>query len=467
MNSSRRRFVGAAAASLLASRSWAACAPAPRIRTGQGLRPLPNLPLDRSPSWGARGALTAARSNVDVGSSAVRVMSYDGGFPGPVLRLRPGETLNLKFDNQLDVATNLHFHGLYVSPSGRADNIWVVAPPGAGFEYELQVAAQEAGVHWIHPHVHGHTAKQLFAGLAMPVIVQGEIDRDSELAQAEDHVLVLKDFGIENCEVAAHTPTDWIFGKEGEWLLVNGQLRPVLRAGKSLLRLRLVNASNSRFWRIALDSGEALHLIALDGRFLGQRMEVAELLLVPAARAEVLVALPDHRTRKLLYRNYPRVGRNATAEQPILTLLPPASPQPVALPGRLMNLERFDERLAEGHREVRFSPMLINGKPFHHHHQGGHVAPTFEVRAGTREIWTVHNDDVMNHPFHLHTWHFDILSVNGRPPAIAAIRDMLNLSPGDAARIGIHFSDFSGRTMFHCHIAEHADRGMMAVLDVR
>jgi FtsP/CotA-like multicopper oxidase with cupredoxin domain len=179
------------------------------------------------------------------------------------------------------------------------------------------------------------------------------------------------------------------------------------------------------------------------------------------------VALPDHRPRKLLYRNYPRVGRNATAEQPILTLLPPASPQPVALPGRLMNLERFDERLAEGRREVRFSPMLINGKPFHHDHQGGHVAPTFEVRAGAREIWTVHNDDVMNHPFHLHTWHFDILSVNGRPPAIAAIRDMLNLSPGDAARIGIHFADFSGRTMFHCHIAEHADRGMMAVLDVR
>ncbi len=466
MNFSRRRFVGAAAASLLARRSWAACAPTHRMRTDQRLRSLPDLPLDRSPSWGARGALTAARNDVDVGGNPVRVMSY-GGLPGPVLRLQPGETLNLKFDNRLDEATNLHFHGLYVSPSGRADNIWVVAPPGAGFEYELPVAAQEAGVHWIHPHIHGHTAKQLFAGLAMPVVVHGEIDRDSELAQAEDHVLVLKDLGIENCEVEAHTPTDWIFGKEGEWLLVNGQVRPVLHAGKSLLRLRLVNASNSRFWRIALDSGEALHLIALDGRFLGQRVEVEELLLVPAARAEVLVVLPDHRPRRLLYRNYPRGGRNATAERPILTLLPPASPQPVALPGSLINLERFDERLADVHREVRFSPMLINGKPFHHHHQGGHVAPTFEVRAGAREIWTVHNDDVMNHPFHLHTWHFDILSVNGRPPAIAAIRDMLNLSPGDAARIGIHFTDFNGRTMFHCHIAEHADRGMMAVLDVR
>jgi len=68
-------------------------------------------------------------------------MSYAGGFPGPVLRLHPGESLNLKFDNRLDEATNLHFHGLYVSPSGRADNIWVVAPPGAGFEYELPVAS--------------------------------------------------------------------------------------------------------------------------------------------------------------------------------------------------------------------------------------------------------------------------------------------------------------------------------------
>lgn len=467
MNFSRRSFVGTAAAALLARGSWAACAPERRIRTGQTLRPLPDLPLDRSPSWGARAALTAARTNVDIGGYAVSVMSYQGGFPGPVLRLRPGETLALTFHNQLDQATNLHFHGLSVSPSGRADNIWVVAPPGAGFEYELPIATQEAGLHWIHPHVHGHTAKQLFAGLAMPVVVQGDIDRDSELAQAEDHVLVLKDLGIDNCAVAAHTPTDWVFGKEGELLLVNGQVRPVLRAAKSLLRLRLVNASNARFWRVALDSGEALHLIALDGRFLEKRVEVEELLLVPAARAEVLVTLPDHRPRRLLYRNYPRVGRNATAEQPILTLLPPASPQPVALPGRLVNLDRFDERLADGQREVRFSPMQINGKPFQHHHQGGHVAPLFEVRAGAREIWTVHNDDVMNHPFHLHTWHFDILSVNGRPPAITAIRDMLNLSPGNAARIGIHFADFSGRTMFHCHIAEHADQGMMAVLDVR
>src|SRR6185436_18339110 len=125
MQSSRRRFVGAAA-SLLAGRSWAACVPASRMRTEQTLRSLEDLPLDRSPSWGARGALTVARSNIEVGGNPVRVMSYGGGVPGPVLRLNPGETLNLKFDNRLDEATNLHFHGLYVSPSGRADNIWVV-----------------------------------------------------------------------------------------------------------------------------------------------------------------------------------------------------------------------------------------------------------------------------------------------------------------------------------------------------
>ncbi len=467
MTVSRRRFLGATAVSLLAGRSWAACAPPTPTRAGQKLLRLPDLALDRAASGALRGTLTAAHHEISIGGNALRAMTYQGAMPGPVLRLQAGETLHLNFRNQLDQPTNLHFHGLSLSPSGRADNIWLVTPPGASFEYELPIAKHEAGMFWIHPHLHGSTARQLFAGLAMPVVVHGEIDGDSELAQAEDHVLVLKDLGIEGCEVAAHTPTDWVFGKEGELLLVNGQVRPVLQAGRSLLRLRLVNASNARFWRIALDSGEALHVIALDGRFLEQRVELDELLLVPAARAEVLVTLPDHRARRLVYRNYARFGRNVTPEQPILTLLPPALPRPVALPDRLVNVERFDEHLAQGRREVRFSPMLINGKPFHHHRQGGHVAPMFEVRAGAREIWTVHNDDVMNHPFHLHTWHFDILSVNGRPPAVTAIRDMLNLSPGDVARIGIHFADFSGRTMFHCHIAEHADQGMMAVLDVR
>jgi len=74
---------------------------------------------------------------------------------------------------------------------------------------------------------------------------------------------------------------------------------------------------------------------------------------------------------------------------------------------------------------------------------------------------------VTDHPFHLHTWHFDVLSFNGKPPPFHQQRDMINLRPGDVARLGIHFDRYTGRSMFHCHIAEHADQGMMAVVEVR
>jgi FtsP/CotA-like multicopper oxidase with cupredoxin domain len=463
----RRRLLQAALALPFAPSARAGCAPPPWPVSGARLRALPELELDRDVSWGARGTLRAATADVLVAGQPARLLTYAGDYPGKLMRARAGETLALRFENRLDIPSNVHFHGLAVSPSGQADNIWVVVPPGAEFDYELPILESEAGLFWIHPHVHGNTAKPLFAGLAAPLLVEHPIDSQSELSQAEEHVIVLKDLTLENCAAAPHRPRDWVFGKEGELLLVNGQLRPQLHASRSLVRLRIVNASNARYWNLALDGGEPLHLIALDGRFLESRVEVAELLLVPAARAEVLVDLSRGGPRKLLYRPSPRRGWNQTPVQPIMTLRPPPSPAPVALPGRLVSPPRFDPRPSDTRRKVQLASLMINHRAFHHHHQGMHVAPAFEIDAGAREIWTVRNDDVMDHPLHLHTWHFQVLSVNGRAPDFVQHRDLINLRPGDVAELGIHFDRYTGRTMFHCHIAEHADQGMMAVIEVR
>ncbi|HWQ37701.1 MAG TPA: multicopper oxidase family protein [Burkholderiales bacterium] len=462
----RRRLLQATLAFALAGRAHAACRPSKPV-ADEPLRRLPELALDRSVSWGARGVLRAAPLDLAVAGQPARLLTYGETYPGRLIRARAGETFALRFENRLDIPSNLHFHGVAVSPSGNADNVWVVTPPGADFDYELPILEEEAGLFWIHPHVHGNTARPLFAGLAAPLVVENAIDRESELVQAEEHVLVLKDLTVENCAAAPHRPTDWILGKEGEMLLVNGQIRPRLHARRSLLRLRLVNASNARFWKLALDSGEPLHLIALDGRFLESRVEIDELLLVPAGRAEVLIDLSHGGTRRLIYKPSPRRGLNETPVQPVLTLLPPDARQPVALPQRLATLPRFDETAVEAQRPVQLAALMINHRAFHHRHQGMQVTPTFEVKAGAREIWIVRNDDVMDHPFHLHTWHFDVLSVNGKAPPFAQHRDTIGLRPGDVARLGIHFDRYTGRTMFHCHIAEHADQGMMAVVEVK
>ena len=465
----RRRFLAAAGVGAYAARmpALAACPPPSPPSEGEVLRAPMELPVRRPEPGLVEATLRAAPLSTRIAGQPADLLSYGGSYPGALLRLNSGDTLRLRFENRLAQPSNLHFHGLAVSPSGNADNIWVVTPPGAAFDHELPLLPQEAGLFWIHPHAHGQTARPLFAGLAAPLLVQGAIDLDSELAQADDRVLVLKDLTLENCAPAPHAPHDWIFGKEGDWLLVNGQRRPQLQALRSMLRLRVVNASNARYWKLALDSGEPLHLIALDGRFLERRVEVSELLLVPAARAEFLVDLSTGGPRRLMYLPSPRRALQHTPAQPLLDITPPPQQAPVRLPGALTPVARFPLDAVDREREVRLSAMLINGKPFRHHHQGMHVAPQFVAAAGSREIWTVINDDVMDHPFHLHTWHFEILSVNGRPPPFRQVRDMINLRPGDVARLGIEFDRYTGRTMFHCHIAEHADMGMMAVLEVR
>ncbi len=421
--------------------------------------PVPEVPFDRSEPGLARGRITAAPGAVQIDGRTVQTVAYNGVFPGPLMRVREGETVQLRFDNRLAHASNLHFHGLSIPPGGRADNIWIQVPPGESFDYEFTVPRGDAGLHWYHPHVHGYTARAMFAGLAGPILVEGERDFEREL-DADDRLLVLKDISLDGDRVQPHRSAEWSVGKEGELLLINGVRRPVLRAARSLQRLRLLNASNARYWRLRLTADQPFMVLAHDGRYLPTPQEVQELLLVPGARAEVLVALESPEPVQLIYLPTPRRGMAFTAPQPVLTLIPPASATRVRVPSRLVEVEAFQPGLAVAERDVVLSLFNICGR---------FMEPDrVDIRAalGSREIWRLRNVDVMDHPFHLHTWHYEVLDVNGVPPPYVARRDMFNVREGDTVRIGIHFTGHTGRTLYHCHFAEHGDRGMMAVLEV-
>ncbi|MGH6903514.1 MAG: multicopper oxidase domain-containing protein, partial [Geminicoccaceae bacterium] len=109
-------------------------------------------------------ALDAAPARLSVAGRPAELWAYGGSFPGPLLRVREGETVRLRFANRLPEATNLHFHGLRIPPAGRADNVWLHIPPGETFMYEFQVPRGIAGTYWYHPHAHGTLARQLWAG---------------------------------------------------------------------------------------------------------------------------------------------------------------------------------------------------------------------------------------------------------------------------------------------------------------
>lgn len=417
------------------------------------------LPFDRSEPGLARGTLVAMPGRAMIDGRMVNALTYNGEFPGPLLRLREGETVQLQFVNRTEAPSNLHFHGLLLSPAGRADNVWIHVPPGASFDYEFVVPRGSAGVHWYHPHIHGATARAMFRGLAGPILVEADLDFEREL-DCDDRLLVLKDITLDGDEIEGHRSNEWSVGKEGRLLLVNGVERPVIRARKSLVRLRLLNASNARYWRLRRSDERPLLVIAHDGRLLDAPHEVAEIQLVPGARAEVLVVLDDPSPVELWYLPTPRRGMAFTAPQQLVTIEPPSTLARPDIPKALVPSAAFPVKEASIEREVILSLFNICTSFFDPNRVD------IRTRLGAREIWRVRNVDLMDHPFHLHTWHYEVLDVNDVPPAYRAHRDMFNIRSGDTVRIGIHFTEHTGRTLYHCHLAEHTDRGMMAVLQV-
>ncbi len=411
---------------------------------------------------------------VELAGSRAELFSYDGRVPGPRLELAAGDTLRLTLENRLKEPTNLHFHGLHVSPAGNSDNVFLEIPPGEALTYEVEIPKDHpAGTFWYHPHYHGLVGKQVFLGLAGPLVIRGELDRVPEVAAADEAFAVLKDFALLNGRVPPPSRMELVAGREGSLLTVNGkQLERFALKKNGLLRLRLLNASASRFYRLRLDD-HPFYLIATDAGALAEPVELKELLLAPGERAEVLIQgnRPPGRYR-LVDLGYDRggpgrrvgffaAGRTTLAEVVYQGEARPALP----LPAKLLPVEPLPppvrvRRFILGHamRPGRGMVFLINGQTFDPRRTD------VRARLGEVEEWEVANFGVMDHPFHLHTNPFQIVSVNGRPYPYLAWKDVVNVRPGERVRFRVGYRDFTGRAVYHCHILDHEDLGMMGVI---
>jgi len=438
----------------------------------------PLLALDRSEPGLAVGNLVAEWTRTAVGDTTAWLRTYNGSFPGPTIRVREGERVRLSLTNRTGDATNLHTHGLHVDPA--IDDPFLSIAPGDTWVYEFDVPSGAAGTHWYHPHVHGSVARQLFEGLAGALIVEGPLDSTTRLRRIEEHVLVFKDLSLHNGTASPHTMFDWMNGKEGDLLLVNGVPDGQLVPRRGTLRLRLLNASNARYYHLALE-GHPLHLIATDGHFLGQPVELDALLLAPGERADVLVQLAGRGSFRLLDLGYDRgsghmmggghmmgngPGSAADAPHPLLTIVAPARRRTVTLPSRLTTVDAVDTtRVAQRRRFVLGEAMMgrafsINGRTF------DHERVDVRTRLDDVEIWEIVNGTGMDHPMHLHTYPFQVLSRNGTRESRTAWKDVVNVETQGRVELAVPLSDFGGKTVYHCHIVEHEDLGMMGVLEV-
>ncbi|QIL46799.1 multicopper oxidase domain-containing protein [Vagococcus coleopterorum] len=385
---------------------------------------------------------------------------YNTSILGPVIRLRKGQQTRLIAKNQLNESTTFHWHGLEVAAANDGGPHHEIMP---GQEEILEFnVIQEAGTLWLHPHPHKKTAKQVYEGLAALIYVEDD---------NSDQLLIPKDYGIDDIPLIIQDKTftddgqldyqaDYqADGTLGDTSLINGTINPYVDLTKGLTRLRLLNGSNSRNYRISFSDNIPFKQIATDGGFLESPVELTELILTPAERAEIVMdtrqlAVGD--TISMLNGDHALIEFNQVA-MPIVTN---------ELPTTLNSIKRLsDEEVAKlPMKEFRLAGMgetvTINNEKF------DMSVINFETKLQSPEVWRIINEPSMMggmiHPFHVHGTQFQILSRNGTPVSGAdkGWKDTVGLLPKETVELLIEFK-VPGVFMYHCHNLEHEDNGMM------
>ena len=376
-------------------------------------------------------------------------------------------------------ATNLHFHGLHVPPTGTADNSFLEVGPGESITYELPIPADHpSGMFWYHPHRHGTTAHQVSSGLAGVMLIRGEFDDQPEIRDTPEFLVILQDFEMAaDGRLMEPNQMERSRGREGRLVTVSGEENPrIPLVADGWTRLRLLNASASRFYRLGLE-GHRFTVVGIDGGLLAAPAEMEELLLVPGQRADVFVAGQAREgTFRLLNMPYDRFGgmdrmRRAPLDAPMVLATfeySGSSGDPWPMPLRLRNIDslpapevrrtfRFGMGMGMGMGMTR-GGLTINGRMF----DPDRVDTT--VRLNSVEDWDLVNASAMDHPFHIHTNAFQIVGADGDAERIW--RDVVLVRAWDTVRIRIRFSDYTGKAMYHCHILDHEDMGMMGTVAV-
>ncbi|KWZ43909.1 copper oxidase [Burkholderia savannae] len=410
-----------------------------------------------------------------------------GPVVGPLIDVREGDAVELRFVNRLPQPSTIHWHGLPVPPDQDGNPSDLVAP-GATRVYRFTLPTGSAGTYWYHPHPHMATAEQVFRGLAGPFVVRAA---DDPLAGWPERHLFISDLKLaHDGTIAPNDMMDWMNGRQGQFVLVNGARRPRISLAVDE-RWRVWNACSARYLRIGFDDGRSFAHVGTDGGLFDAPRDVTSLLLAPGERAELVVRAGDRASRAVLTAlEYDR-GKMSMSDAAHGSLPPdPALPladvafepgAPRALPAHLRAVPSLGEPVAR--KDVSFgeqmdmnammrSPahgrpagmrFMINGATFEPHRA------TLTSRRGDVELWTIRNETDMDHPFHLHGTQFQVvereIDGNKTPEPYRAWRDTVNVRQGE--RVRILTAQFErGERMFHCHILEHEDLGMMGVLKV-
>ncbi|MDB4884521.1 MAG: putative multicopper oxidase [Gemmatimonadetes bacterium] len=411
-----------------------------------------------------RFSLDPAISTVTVAGGRVALMAYDGQYVPPTLRVHPGDTIRLRLSNALDEPTNLHVHGLAVSPLGNSDNPFLHIAPGESEDYEIRVPADHPpGLFWYHPHPHHFSDVQIRHGMSGALIVEGLLDSFPTLRHVRERVMLLKDLQLENGRVAIKS-----IGKN-DTRTINGLANPliVLRPGETEL-WRIANVGADVYYELSLE-GHRFDVLARDGHRLTHLEPTDTLELSPGARVEALVTAGAAGVH-LLHDGDVDTGPagnqyDGTVMATVRVEGPPATP--ITLPAALLPVEDLRARVTN-RRTIVYSEskdgdtFFIDGKTFDMNRID------VRVKLGAVEEWTIRNDADELHSFHIHQAPFQVTEIDGVPQPADGYRDIVDVPIGGQVKVVIPFTNpiIVGRFVYHCHIISHEDKGMMATIEV-
>jgi len=410
----------------------------------------------------------------------------NGDFLGPVLSVQRDDEVKLNVSNNLSEASTLHWHGLNL-PAKMDGGPHQVIQPGETWSPEFKID-QAASTQWYHSHMYHRTGIQVYYGLAGLFYINDKTNAALNLPDTygvDDIPLVLQDrsFNQDGSFRYLSTMHDRMAGMMGQVMLVNGTPSAVFKVENERTRLRILNGSNARIYNLEFSDRRQFLQIASDGGLLEKPVQLSSLILAPGERAEILVEFsPDDNVmlanKPLPKRPGARMGmmRNMMSanDQPFAIMrfeskqpLAPSKPVPDQLViqknwsiTEAVKTRQFILNMQMGMGMMSGGGFTINGKSMDMNRIDARVG------LGDIEIWELINDSPMAHPFHIHDVQFRILDRDGKQPAQneMGLKDTVLVNSGERVRIITQFENYADSNsayMFHCHILEHEDAGMM------
>ncbi len=471
------------------------------------------VPLPEPPQVGAKNHVVSLALHA-VNEDGRDAFSFDGQHAAPVIRASPGDVLKITYVNNLPAKssetcavnpcmnmTNLHFHGLTVSPNSPQDDVLgMMAMPGQVLHYSVEIPRDHPpGLFWYHTHPHGESHRQVLDGMSGAIVIEGMERYVPEVAGLRERVIVVRGRSIEHDPDAAALRRDVEIPRKGcggegeaaeEIFTVNGVVRPRIEiAPRERQFWRVVNASADRYLDLQLD-GETLEIVALDGMPLAYHepnnptRTANHFLLSPAGRLEAIVTGPPPATHAALRTLCVDAGPagDPNPEMVLADLAQPNADQPRSdrlsgnpLPGQIhaidarpplykpIDVEPLVKKRAKPDFTVIFTEdkngFYINGRKY-----APDERPMTSARVGTFQHWRIVNQTAELHPFHIHQVHFLAYAENGVPLAHPAWLDTVNVPYRGTVDVILDFTDpvIKGMSVFHCHLLNHEDKGMMA-----